>query len=176
MNVLKSTFLFCGLLFGSFIYAQKFDHTISPSDENFISPKASLDDVSWIEGYWRGQAFGGEIEEVWTPPLGGSMSCVFKLVVNDVVNFYEIVTIMEIEETLVLKLKHFNTDLSGWEEKDVTVDFPLVKVEEDRVYFSGFTFERIDKNHMNTYVIIGDGKGNSDEVKFAYTRAPLGPP
>ena len=59
------------------------------------SPKGSINEVAWIAGHWQGKAFGGIVEETWSPPLGGSMMCVFKLVVESEVRFYEIVTISE---------------------------------------------------------------------------------
>lgn len=47
------------------------------------SPDASLADVAWLQGHWRGEVMGGITEEVWSPPLGGSMMCAFRLVVDD---------------------------------------------------------------------------------------------
>lgn len=70
-----------------------------------------------MEGHWKGEAFEGITEEIWTPPLGGSMLFSFKLVVEDKVVFYELGHIRQLGETLVFELKHFNDDLKGWEEK-----------------------------------------------------------
>jgi len=139
------------------------------SDSTKESPNASLADVSWIQGSWHGEAFGGVVEEIWSPPLGNSMMCVFKLVVNNKVKFYEIVTISEEYNTLILRLKHFNADLTGWEEKDETVDFHLVKVTENKVFFDGFTFERISENEINLYVVISHNE-EKEEVKFNYRK------
>jgi len=151
------------------IHAQtNFENTI-PYDAEQGSPKANLKSISWISGHWKGEAFGGITEEVWTPPTGGSMMCVFKLIVENQVEFYEIVTITEINESLLLQLKHFDRKLHGWEEKDETVDFNLVKVTTDKVFFDEFTFERIGANEMNIYVIIDD-HGKREEVKFSYKR------
>jgi len=61
--------------------------------------KASVEDVSWIAGHWKGVAFGGVTEEVWTSPLGGSMMGSFKLVVDNEINFYELMTISKEDET-----------------------------------------------------------------------------
>lgn len=153
------------------LLAQEFQNTVSITDEeNFVSPNASIEDVAWIQGYWKGEAFGGISEEVWTPPLGGSMNCIYKSVVDGKVNFYEMLSIMEENGSLVLKLKHFNPDMTGWEEKNKTIDFPLVKIESKKAYFSGFTFERVDADHLNVYVIFKDKDGNRKETKFPFTR------
>jgi hypothetical protein len=133
------------------------------------SPKASLDDMDFIVGHWRGEAFGGITEEIWSPALGGSMMCSFKLVAENKVLFYEICTISEEEGSLILRLKHFNGNLTGWEEKEETVDFRLVKVTKDKVYFDEFTFEKVSEDEMNIYVVIQDG-GEEDEVKFNYKK------
>lgn len=141
--------------------------TLEPASE---SPNASLSDIAWIQGHWQGEAFGGIIEDVWTPPLGGSMMAAFKLVVDGEVQFYEIVTISEESNTLMLRLKHFHKDLKGWEEKDETVDFPLVKVSKDKVFFDGFTFERVNDNEMNVYVRI-ENRDGTHEQRFNYKRS-----
>ncbi len=150
-------------------YSQtQFTNTLTYSD-SLGSSKADLNSIRWVEGHWKGEAFGGITEEVWTPPLGGSMMCAFKLVVDGKVKFYELVTISEESNTLVLRLKHFHSNLKGWEDKDKTVDFRLVKVTDDKIYFDEFTFERVGKRKMNIYVVI-ESKGKREEVKFAYTK------
>ena len=133
----------------------KFENTL-PFDEAAGSPKADLSVVAWIAGHWRGEALGGVTEEIWTPPLGGSMMAAFKLSVNGQVNLYELETISEQGDTLILRLKHFSSNMHAWEEKEETVDFKLVKVTDDKVYFDGMTFENISDEEMNVYVLIGD--------------------
>ncbi|MEM7369721.1 MAG: DUF6265 family protein [Bacteroidota bacterium] len=162
-------FLFVLLLLPAFVKAQSpFPNTLS-WNESTGSPPAELTALSWIEGHWRGEAFGGIVEEIWSPALGGSMMGSFKLVNDGQVSFYELETIVEEQGTLILRLKHFHGNLKGWEEKDETVDFRLVKVTKDKVFFEGFTFERIGKNNINLYVVVGD-EGKASEVTFAYTR------
>ena len=93
----------------------------------------------------------------------------FKLSVNDQVKFYELETIVEEGDTLILRLKHFSSKLHGWETKDETVDFKFVKVNRDKVYFDGMTFENVSDDEMNVYVIIGD-EGQERETKFNYRK------
>lgn len=133
------------------------------------SPPATLDQVAWIAGHWEGEAFGGIAEEVWSPPRGGSMMCMFRLIVDGKVKFYELVVLREVDASLVLQLKHFNGDLTGWEEKDETVDFPLVAIEDDTAYFAGFTIERVSDDEMTIWVNIED-QGQAQEVPFRYRR------
>ena len=53
--------------------------------------------------------------------------------------FTEHLYLMEDEGSLVLKLKHFNADLTGWEEKDDMLTFRLVAIEPCAAYFHALT-------------------------------------
>ncbi len=136
--------------------------------EKLLEPK--LENISWISGNWKGEAFGGIVEENWSKPSGGSMMATFKLINDGKVSFYEIEVIREINNTLVLQLKHFNNDLKGWETKDETVDFPLKLITENRVEFEGMTFEKVSPTKMTIYVDIKQKDGSVEIVKFNYTK------
>ena len=157
------TFLFLTLL------SVKGQNTVS-LPENVAPAKAELSDISWMEGHWEGEAFGGTTEELWGPPLGGSMLFSFKLVVDGEIAFYEIGHIRQLEETLVFELKHIHGDLKGWEEKDEVQRFKLVKTAGDRVYFEGFTFEKVNGDEINIYGLIENDDGTTEEMVFNYKR------
>ena len=133
-----------------------------------LEPK--LENIAWISGNWKGEAFGGITEENWSEPLGDSMMATFKLVVDNKVKFYEIEIIREVKNSLILQLKHFHNDLKGWETKDETVDFPLKEITTNKVVFEGMTFEKISDNEMNVYVDIHNDDGTLETVKFNYTK------
>ncbi|MEM6722759.1 MAG: DUF6265 family protein [Bacteroidota bacterium] len=166
--------LFCFLLIISSLTAyaqQQFPNTLKYNEAQG-SPAASLEQLNWISGYWKGEAFGGTTEEVWTPALGGSMMCTFKAAVDGKIQFYELLTISEVDHTLILRLKHFDGELKGWEAKDETIDFKLVKMTKDHVYFDQFTFEKVGKKRMNLYVVFDEGNGEQ-EMKFEYKKYKL---
>jgi len=133
-----------------------------------LEPK--LENITWISGDWKGKAFGGITEENWSKPSGDSMMAAFKLTNNGKVTFYEIIVIREIENTLLLQLKHFGGDLKGWETKNETVDFPLISISENKVTFKGMVFEKISPKEMNVYVDIKDEEGGVENVKFNYIK------
>lgn len=133
-----------------------------------LEPK--LENIKWIAGNWKGEAFGGQTEENWSEPSGGSMMATFKLIDKGEVVFYEIEIIREVENTLILQLKHFDHDLKGWETKDETVDFPLKEITPHKVIFEGMTFEKISDNEMNVYVDIRKDKGELETVQFNYKK------
>ncbi len=133
------------------------------------TPYAKIRDLSWIEGNWKGKALGGQIEEIWSAPQGKSMMGMFRLVNEGEVSFYELIVIREINDSLVLQLKHFSKSLKGWEEKDNTIDFPLVKISKDKVWFEGYTFERTSENVMTVNVLIDEEK-QPEGTNFIYHR------
>jgi len=151
-------FLFCG----TYGIGQK---TLQ-LEERQDSPKASLEDIRWITGGWRGEALGGIAEEIWSPAQGKSMMFVFRLIDGDEVSFYEIGHIVETEGTLLMQLKHFDKHLKGWEEKEDTINFKLVKLEENAVYFQGLTMEKTSESQMHVHVLIEKDK----ELFFKYKR------
>jgi len=130
---------------------------------------ATISDVMWIAGHWKGEALGGIVEELWSLPLGGSMMGSFKLVSEREVNFYELQTISEESGSLVFRLKHFGNQLDGWEEKEKPEDQVLIKLTDSRAYFDGITFEKVGDKGLNIYVVF-EQKGQMTEAKFAYEK------
>ena len=98
------------------------------------------------------------------------MMATFKLIDKGVVVFYEIEIIRELEDSLVLQLKHFDNTLKGWEKQDDTVDFPLKEITANKVVFEGMVFEKVSENEMNIYVDIQQEDGTIETVKFNYKK------
>ena len=90
--------------------SQRTQHTFKLDDPD-SRPTATLADVSWLVGNWSGEAFGNTFEEGWNPPSAGSMIGFFKLMDGDDVVFYELLLLVEEQDSLSLKVKHFNADL-----------------------------------------------------------------
>ena len=134
-----------------------------------LAPK--LENISWIAGNWKGNALGGRVEENWSKPSAGSMMAAFKLYKDGKVVFYEIEIIRELDNNLVLQLKHFNNDLKGWETKDETVDFPLKELTSTKAIFEGMTFEKVSDNEMNVYVDMHQQDGSIEVLKFNYKKS-----
>lgn len=141
---------------------------VAELDDIALAP--TLENIKWIAGNWKGEAFGGQTEENWSEPSGGSMMATFKLIDDGKVVFYEMEIIREVENSLILQLKHFGPDLKGWETQEKTIDFNLIKITSDRVVFEGMVFEKISPNEMNVYVDIQQDDGTIENVKFNYRK------
>lgn len=131
---------------------------------------AKVSDMEWMAGSWAGEAFGGKVREVWTTTGGGVMMGMFVLAKDEKPAFYEFLTFQVVDDQLFLKLKHFNPDMTGWEEKDDTVNFRFIKKEGNRYYFHGLTFENAGENSLNIFLALRQKDGSRNEVVFAMNR------
>lgn len=135
-------------------------------DKTSTKKSVGIEQLDWIAGHWDGDAMGGKFEETWNPPKGGEMLGMFKFIKDDKVKFYEILTIVENEGSLVLRLKHFDSALVGWEEKDKSVEFPLVKITDEEARFDGLTFRKINDNEMLISVAVKSEKSELETLRF----------
>ncbi|NNF83242.1 MAG: hypothetical protein HKM99_10900 [Flavobacteriaceae bacterium] len=136
-------------------------------EDKKLEPK--LENISWIAGNWTGKAFGGIVEENWSEPMGDSMMASFRVIKDGKVMFYEIEIIRQLENTLILQLKHFNNDLTGWETKNETIDWPLIAVYKNKVEFEGMSFIRINENRMDVLVDL-ENDGQVSTLKIEYSK------
>jgi hypothetical protein len=161
----KWLFFFC-ILNALQPYAQEiFDNVIYYEQP----PKAivNLDDLDWMIGSWKGEELGGIVEETWFNPSGQTMMGTFKLVKEGATSFYELFSIITMNGQSILKLKHFDNELKGWEEKDETENYAFLKMEGRKVFFNGLTYEYVSDNQMNVYLLFGN-KEKKREVTFEY--------
>ena len=141
--------------------SQRTDHTYkldNPEDR----PAATLDDVGWLVGSWTGEAFGGSFEQVWSPPSAGSMLGMFKLLDGDgQVRFYELLLLVEEQGSLSLKVKHFDSNFSAWEDKDEFITFRFIEADDSAIHFSGLSFYRVRDDAFHAYIAMRQG----DEIR-----------
>ena len=134
-------------------------------------PAARVADLAWLAGQWTGEGLGGRIDETWSTPDGGAMVGYFRLVKDGKPVFYEILTLLEVEGSVEMRLKHVNPDMTGWEEKNGFVTFKLVKHDATGAYFSGLTFRRVNPDVMEGYLALRNrADGTVREEKFVYRR------
>jgi hypothetical protein len=149
--------------------SKRTEHTYTLDDRD-RRPVATLEDVGWLVGSWVGTAFDQRFEAVWNPRSAGSMVGLFKVYDDGgKVGFYELLLLIEEEDSLALRVKHFTPEFIAWEDKEDYVSFPLVRIEEDAIHFSGLSFYRIDKDTFDGYIAMRNDAGIREE-KLAYRR------
>jgi hypothetical protein len=150
----------------SYAQIKNTEHTLKLTNAK-KQQKATIKDMSWLSGSWIGEGFGTKVEEVWNKPKANSMMCMFQMYDKDKVMIYEFCQIVEENKSLTLKLKHFDKNLNGWETKEETVDFKLIKIEGTTAYFDGLTYKR-EENILYAWVSIKNKDGSVEEGSLVF--------
>lgn len=141
-------------------------------EAGFVSPPATIADAAWLIGQWSGEGIGrAEAHESWLAPSGTTMVGSFVQEKADGgIMFTEHMYLMEQDGSLVVKLKHFNADLTGWEDKDGMVTFRLLAAEPCALYFNALTY-RCDGEGQMVVAVRMKGEGPTPtELVFRFTR------
>jgi hypothetical protein len=91
------------------------------------SPKATLSDLAWMAGHWRGGEKGDLSEEVWTAPEKDSMLGMWRYVAGGKARVFELLAVVMSDSGPLLHLRHFDPKLVAREEKDKPVVLRLVR-------------------------------------------------
>lgn len=114
---------------------------------------AGIDEFAWLTGRWAGNHGTDEIEEQWSGAAGGGMIGMFRAIADGRPRFYELIALDAAGEGVVCRFRHFNRDLSGWEEKDAPLELDLVALTEREAIFL-----RRGKERWMTYRHDGDDR------------------
>ena len=139
-------------------------------EDGFESPPASLEQMDWLVGQWAGEGIGGApAMESWLPPTGSTMVGTFvQETAEGAIQFTEHLYLMEEDGTLVLRLKHFNADLTGWEEKEDMLSFRLVAIEPCAAYFHALTLRCADANQPGEGLVAAVRMRSGGELTFRF--------
>ncbi|MHA7820531.1 MAG: DUF6265 family protein [Erythrobacter sp.] len=170
-----------GRVFGSALAAVALAGTATAQDttgetrlgeEGFTSPPATLAEMGWLAGQWSGIGIGGApAMESWLPPTGNTMVGTFVQETGEgEIRFTEHLYLMEEEGTLVLRLKHFNADLTGWEERDDMLTFRLVEFEPCAAYFHALTLRCADPRKPGEGLVAAVRMSTGNELFFRFER------
>lgn len=136
------------------------------------APVATIEDAAWLAGRWVGEGFGGQMEEAWAPPVGGQMVGHFRYWRDGEPQFYEFLLLDVVEGGVRMRVKHFNPDMVGWEEKDGWVTFEPVSAGPDALIFNGLTIRRDGADRVVMTIRLRRGEIVGEET-LRFQRAPL---
>ena len=151
---------------------------ISTAPSAIYPVAATVDHLGWMAGDWSGNVNGDPVDEYWSKPGGGTMMGMFRWLKDGRLYNYELLAIEPDANGLVLRLKHFDRGLIGWEEKGMAIAYPLVEIGEQTAVFerggsfrsTRFVYRRVSAGEL--LVVSEDRKGDDvARVEFRYTRA-----
>ncbi len=102
-------------------------------------PEKSRDDlhlssIKWLIGHWKTHSENEELEEYWHSVMADAMVGWFRWKRSEVIFLYEFMLFQQVEKGIILKIKHFDGNLVGWEEKDAWVEYQAWSSADDAVY------------------------------------------
>lgn len=151
-----SLLLFVALLFSSSVAGDSYGN--------------KYDQLSWLVGSWEGEAFGGVCQEIWEANAGGTMTGTFKLISGNKISFYEFMVIDLSLEQPALILKHFNANMTGWEEKDSVITFPIISMNDKELIFDGMTYITNGSDSLTITLSTKHRDGKVDEIVIGCKR------
>ena len=95
----------------------------------------------------------------------------FRFWENGKLVFSEFMNLVEDGESVTMKLKHFGSDLMGWEEKEEWTTFELIELGVNKAYLNGMTIER--KGDQLIFQVNISDSGEPQIETFSYTKKSL---
>jgi hypothetical protein len=137
--------------------------------EGATRPKATLDDVRWLEGEWEGKLESAMQQHTAFSPVSGHMPGFARAWGSDgAIWFYEINDFVEVDGSLEFRVKHFSGELASWE--DQFVRHRLIAIRGQVLYFDGITLVKEGPRHYTVYVRIANGERKGQVVVVHQSR------
>jgi hypothetical protein len=137
--------------------------------------KHTLEEVRFMSGHWLGSDGSSEIEEQWSEPSNGTMIGMYREMSAGKTTFYEFLAIAQEETGVVMRMKHFDANLVGWEEKDRSVVFDVASTSKDEAIIVSrdqtkpirLAYRRTSQTELTaTLIRERDGKTLHDEFHY----------
>lgn len=132
--------------------------------------EVSINDFGFLTGTWVGTGMGGKSEEMWMPPSDGRLFGVFKQSSEEGLIFTEFMEITEVDDEFVLRLKHFNPDFSGWEDKTEHVTFRLHSGGVNQADFGSLRYQVLNGKTLQIELDMRSADGNTSTEVFSLKR------
>jgi hypothetical protein len=146
-----------------------------------VTEKHSLESLSFMCGNWRGtnENKTTTVDEHWSKPDGATMIGCYRAIKGNETKFYELLVIKEQADGLVLKMKHFDKDLVGWESKEESENCRLISCSSHEAVFEGgsdgestkITYRKTGDKTMTVLVNVTDLKTQATKaLRFDLTK------
>ena len=141
---------------------------------------ATADRLHWMTGRWLGTDGETRIEEIWSPVDAGIMVGSFRWLEGAAPRFYEFMLLKPGSKGLELHIKHFGSDLVGWEEKDASTAFDLVEANGREAVFrprakgsSGWAVYRVAEDGWLEFEDVSEEEDSEPGLLLRFAPSPL---
>lgn len=137
---------------------------------------SSLKSLSFLSGRWVSETPSQVQEELWTLVKGDSITGSFRILNQGRPVFYEFWAVELSGSAPVLKLKHFNAGLVGWEDKASSTEMPLIAVADNDAVFAApdgsVSLHYRRAGNRLTCIVHHVRNGKQSEETFTLEKAP----
>ena len=95
----------------------------------------TLNDISFLNGRWKGTFNGGPIEASWTAPEGNNIAGFIRMIKDDKPALYELFAFEQTEKGPVAHVKHFKPGMIALEEKEVSDTYNFIEAKKNQALF-----------------------------------------
>lgn len=135
---------------------------------NAQTTTGTLNDLSFLEGHWKGTYNGGPIEAGWTAPEGSNIMGYIRMIKDDKPALYEVFAFEQGEKGPIARVKHFKPGLIALEEKAVSDTYNFIEAKKNQALFEKddvsvrIIYERRSQNQL----VIQRGKMEDNKWVF----------
>jgi hypothetical protein len=137
----------------------------------YAGPPATIEDVNWMTGNWAGQLGPNQLEENWIKAEGSSIAAMVRMTGNDATSMFEMITIEEVDGSLVLNIQQFDPGFVARTPAPQTME--LAEITENSVHFvavseGGMASLGYSNPDPDTFIIhVGQASGNTLDIPLA---------
>lgn len=95
----------------------------------------TLNDISFLDGRWKGTYNGGPIEASWTAPEGNNIVGFIRMIKDNQPALYELFAFEQTEKGPVAHVKHFKPGMIALEEKEVSDTYNFIEAKKNQALF-----------------------------------------
>ena len=95
----------------------------------------SLNEISFLDGRWKGTFNGGPIEASWTAPEGNNIVGFIRMIKDNKPSLYELFAFEQTEKGPVAHVKHFKPGMIALEEKEVSDTYNFIEAKKNQALF-----------------------------------------
>ena len=138
---------------------------------------ATLADLSWLAGDWRGSDSDMVSQEVWTAAAGDCMLGMWRLVLEGKLKLSEHLQIVQEPTGPVMHLRHFERTGVAWEERNQPWVLPLEEVSDGEAVFASALTGRgslriVYKRQADGSLVVEVAHGDGGPSTYTFRRAP----
>ena len=132
---------------------------ISVSSAQTVKP-GTLNDISFLDGRWKGTYNGGPIEASWTAPEANNIVGFIRMSKDEKPSLYELFAFEQTEKGPVAHVKHFKPGMISLEEKEISDTYNFIEAKKNQALFEkdDASVRIIYERRTQTQLVIQRGK------------------